>query len=102
MDTCESSTPLKRRDTSGGTKPMRVSATVVFYTVQAMGFDMRCEDDTEDGARMFQRDVQERVELSGTAKISFAAGVNEVSGVSLLTFDQRSAQLSETRYGMWW
>jgi hypothetical protein len=76
--------------------------TVAFDTVQAMEFDLRWEDDTEDGIRTFRRDVKERVELSGTAKISFSEGGNEVSEVSLLMFDQRSVQLSETPYGMWW
>lgn len=76
--------------------------TVAFDTVQAMDFDLRWEDDTEDGVRTFRRDVKERVELSGTAKLSFTEGGNEVSEVSLLTFDQRSVQLSETPYGMWW
>jgi hypothetical protein len=75
--------------------------TVVFDTVQAMEFDMRWEDDTEDGVRTFQHDVKERVELSGIAKLSFTKDF-VMSEVSLLTFDQRSVPLSETPYGMWW
>lgn len=76
--------------------------TVAFDTVQAMEFDLRWEDDTDDGVRTFRRDVKERVELSGTAKLSFSEEGNEVSGVSLLTFDQEIVQLSERPYGMWW
>jgi hypothetical protein len=76
--------------------------TVAFDTVQAMDFDMRWEDDTDDGIRSFRRDVKERVELSGTAKVSFTEGGNEVSEVTLLTFDQKSVQLSETPFGLWW
>ncbi len=75
--------------------------TVAFDTVQAMDFDMRWEDDTEDGVRTFQRDVKERVELSGTAKLSFTEDF-AMSEVSVLSFDQRSVPLSETPYGMWW
>jgi hypothetical protein len=76
--------------------------TIAFDTIQAMNFDLWWEADSEDGVRTFQRDVKERVELSGTAKLSFAEGGNEVSEVSLLSFDQRRVQLSETPYGMWW
>ncbi|MEQ1896072.1 MAG: PIN domain-containing protein [Vicinamibacterales bacterium] len=75
--------------------------TVTFDTVQVMEFDMRWEDDTEDGPRGFRKDVTERVELSGTAKVSFRESANEVSEVSLLTLDQKSVTLSETPFGWW-
>jgi hypothetical protein len=69
--------------------------------VAAMEFDIRWEEDTEDGPRVFRKGVTERVELSGTAKISFAGGGNEISEVSLLSFDQKTFALSEGPYGSW-
>lgn len=74
--------------------------TITFDTVQGLRFDMRWEDDTDDGPKVFQKDLRERVELSGTAKISFAG--DEVSEVSILSFDQRSVALSEGPFGLWW
>ena len=74
--------------------------TITFDTVQGLRFDMRWEDDTDDGPKVFQKDVRERVELSGTAKISFTG--DEVSEVSILSFDQRSVALSEGPFGLWW
>ena len=62
---------------------------------------MRWEEDTDDGPRVFRKDVTERMELSGAAKISFTEGGNEVSEVSLLTLDQKTFALSETPFGWW-
>jgi len=75
--------------------------TIVFDTIQVMKFDVRWEDDTEDGVRSFRHDVKERIELSGTAKLSFTEDFT-ISEVLLLSFDQKSVQLSETPYGVWW
>ncbi|MEQ1871014.1 MAG: PIN domain-containing protein [Vicinamibacterales bacterium] len=75
--------------------------TIVFDTLQGIYFDMRWEDDTDDGPKVFRRNVKERVELSGTAKVSFVG--DEVSEVSLLSFDQKTVALSEGPYGgIWW
>jgi hypothetical protein len=81
--------------------PVGDDECTITYTVQGMGFDMRWEEDTGDGPRVFRKNVTERVELSGTAKISFTEGANEVSEVSLLTLDQKTFALSEAPFGWW-
>ena len=57
--------------------------------------------DTDDGPRVFRKGVTERVELSGTAKLSFTEGGNEVSEVSLVSFEQKAFALSEGPFGWW-
>jgi hypothetical protein len=75
--------------------------TITFDTVLRMDFDMRWEEDIEDGPRWVQKSVTESVELSGTAKVSFAEGGSEVSEVSLLSFDQKTFALSAGPFGWW-
>ncbi|MGE3704249.1 MAG: PIN domain-containing protein [Vicinamibacterales bacterium] len=74
--------------------------TIAFDTVQGMHFDMRWEDKTDGGQKFFQKRVREKVELTGTAKLAFTG--DEVSEVSLLSFDRKSFEVTEGPFGMWW
>ena len=73
--------------------------TITFDPVQGLRFDTRWEDDTDDGPKVFQKNVRARVELSGTAKISFTG--DEVSEASILSFDQKTVALPEGPFGLW-
>ena len=74
--------------------------TVAFYALLKVRAELRFMERTPDGPMDFEQRVRDRVELEGTAKLSFAAD-GKVS-VRTLSFEEYEVKLRETPWGQAW
>jgi hypothetical protein len=74
--------------------------TIAFYALLGVNVEIRFIDQTPDGPQGFEQRVRDRVELEGTAKLSF--DVDGKVSVRLISFDDYEVKVRETPWGRAW